>query len=110
MALTVLFTLTKQRPVDAGTAFNQKLHTILVQLETFAPADTGKLTPLTTDLVDASYDDVGDTPTNQIAATQAKLLPKLTEALLRRDLEYILEVHAKHDQMITDLTTALGVL
>jgi len=110
-AVTVQFQLSKQKPVEAGIAFNQKLHTISVLIETWAPGDDPNVaTPFSSDIASSQYNNVGGTVTAQIAVTEALLLIELTEILLRRDLEYALWVHAKHDTMITNLTTSLALL
>ena len=53
-AITVQFQLTKQKPTEAGQNFGGKLHTISVQIETWAPADDPNVaTPFSTDTVSA---------------------------------------------------------
>lgn len=107
--VTIQFQLAKQKPVEAGQQFKGKQHTISVQIETFAP-DANMVTdePFSTDIATAPYSDVSDTVANQIAKTKALLFKKLSEILMRRNREYVLWQHAKHDQLIIDLTTDLN--
>lgn len=110
-AVVVQFQLTKTVPTERGEQFKGKEHVISVQIETYAP-DANMVTDpaFSTDTASAPYSDIGGTVETQIAKTQVILFRKLSEILLRRNREYQLWLHAKHEQLISDLTVSLGEL